>query len=774
MSSPSKRLRRAALALLFFLSPIFMSETSASAADDTCTQTVVDDGNLLGDQKAAVDQAANSLASKVGAVVFVRTNTNAGPIDNWLKPFIASCKNWQSDGYKGGTEFKDNARANILVFGVSTNPNGSLIGWGGSYDGPMTGANIRNNVMNPQLKAGNYARGIIDGMNETGRVIDAYRHPIQRSGDTPASSSPLTVAPDSSGLWKILGWLIGLAGVGVALHLCWRLYSRIQKKRKDHKAFQAARQDAWMAHGMATGVLEQLAQDEHPPTSITKVKFLKELGGDYRSRASALAETIARSTEEARAILATSPDPSTVTSADTQTWRVLADRYSSASRSADQAVQTSGELHTLYAEALRRIGNVKDDAAELNKQLDAVEMDTKSLGIAGIKVDSILASVTQARTALMNATEMTGQPASLSLLEEARKCVITSQASYESLVSIRQLVSDGIVTLRSRLEGYDALLQAARQVFDEKIKLAYNPESWKPIKGNGVESQKRANQAAARLEAALAAATMDKQEWKTANDHLVQGSSLMDEAEGLLRSIHELEKNLERAKTELPLVIARVRDALTAIDSDINKYGGDIEDSLWNSLEGVRATLRRVRSSPSERQPRYLTNLKLALEAEEIITRIHEQVVMGHDAAEQRREHAQSALAAAKAEVSRAREYIDDHKSDVNRDAKEHLRGAMSQLAKAKTVTRPNDILAAAQSATRQASLAYKKARKDFEDAEDERDRSYRSSTVVVGGYSSDNSTPYNPPGWGSPSPSGGGSDSGGFGGGGGTDSGGF
>ena len=109
MSSPSKRLRRAALALLFFLSPIFMSETSASAADDTCTQTVVDDGNLLGDQKAAVDQAANSLASKVGAVVFVRTNTNAGPIDNWLKPFIASCKNWQSDGYKGGTEFKDNA-----------------------------------------------------------------------------------------------------------------------------------------------------------------------------------------------------------------------------------------------------------------------------------------------------------------------------------------------------------------------------------------------------------------------------------------------------------------------------------------------------------------------------------------------------------------------------------------------------------------------------------------------------------------------------------------
>ncbi|MBK6599348.1 MAG: hypothetical protein IPG25_16320, partial [Proteobacteria bacterium] len=448
---------------------------------------------------------------------------------------------------------------------------------------------------------------------------------------------------------------------------------------------------------MATGVLEQLAQDEHPPTSITKVKFLKELGGDYRSRASALAETIARSTEEARAILATSPDPSTVTSADTQTWRVLADRYSSASRSADQAVQTSGELHTLYAEALRRIGNVKDDAAELNKQLDAVEMDTKSLGIAGIKVDSILASVTQARTALMNATEMTGQPASLSLLEEARKCVITSQASYESLVSIRQLVSDGIVTLQSRLEGYDALLQAARQVFDEKIKLAYNPESWKPIKGNGVGVTKaRQPRPLQDLKPPL-----PQPRWTSKVEDRQRSPRPRQQPHGRgRRACSALSMSSRRTSSvrrlELPLVIARVRDALTAIDSDINKYGGDIEDSLWNSLEGVRATLRQVRSAPPNRQPRYLTNLKLALEAEEIITRIHEQVVMGHDAAEQRREHAQSALAAAKAEVSRAREYIDDHKSDVNRDAKEHLRGAMSQLAKAKTVTRPNDILAAA------------------------------------------------------------------------------
>ena len=763
-------------ALLLALSAAFWLTTvvavPAANAAGNCDVTVVDDAGKLG-STTKVQDAANTLANNIGAVVYVRTVTNTvTKLNDWANAQLAACPQWQNDKPKSGTvTFENAAKANLLVFAMSMAPNREVaIYYGGNWTPPLaatTGRTVNNapqtqarriqdDLMGARFKSGDFVGGFTAGMQEVGRVIDAYQHPVQpnQGGNNP----PVVVntqPTDYSGLWKVLSWIVALIALGFALYFGWVFYTR---RKEERDAREEARQSALAQRDAATSLLGQLDGEQRPAVRDVEVGFLKDLGSDYASRATDLLGEIKRSQDAANSAFtqassaAGSPDD---TGLPVGVYSSMEGRYETAHQNAELAAQADKELHELYTRVRQQLDNVESEAAELGRQLDTIDTNAKSLQLTGIKVDSILDAISEARNGLMNATEMKGQPASLRLLDEAKKQVAAARSAHDTLVAARQQVTDDIASLQSRLDDYPALLQVARATFD-RISPAYNQESWKPVKGNGTESERRASEAAEQLKSATQAGT--QQDWEKALDRLNQGNKLMDEAEGLLTSIVELEKNLERAKTELPATIQRVKDAVAIATKYIGDFDDDIDDDLWANLKKAQELLAIAEAGLSEAQPRYLTNLKLALEAEQAVTHIHDQAVNEHEAMENLRQRAQSTLKAAKAEVSRAREFINDHKSDVNRSAKDALRDAESYLDTAKRATDPSQILAASQSATKEAGKAYKKAKQDFEDAEDERDRSYRSSTVVVGGRS-DSGSPYGGSSWGSSS-SGGGSSS--------------
>jgi hypothetical protein len=141
---------------------------------------------------------------------------------------------------------------------------------------------------------------------------------------------------------------------------------------------------------------------------------------------------------------------------------------------------------------------------------------------------------------------------------------------------------------------------------------------------------------------------------KQANDYL-------DEAESFMRSIAALKEHLEAAKRDVQTEIVAAQAEVSAAWQYIKTYDDDIKESLEGDLRSAQSALESAAGELQEDKPDYLKVLKLAQQANAATDAILAEAREEHETTERLRVKAPSAVRDARAAVSKAKEYVEDH-----------------------------------------------------------------------------------------------------------------
>jgi uncharacterized membrane protein YgcG len=291
--------------------------------------------------------------------------------------------------------------------------------------------------------------------------------------------------------------------------------------------------------------------------------------------------------------------------------------------------------------------------------------------------------------------------------------------------------------------GTSALTEA-HAIFD-RISSEYAEVCWVSIKGNGTEATNRcmlARECADRVPNSLSAG-----DWAGVDEALTKGEKAIERARSMIHSITELAKSLDVARRDSAQDIASAEKDLREAIVYVTQYRQEIDDNLTDDLEKAIPLLDAAKAELGNHKPDYFQVIKLAKKAHENIDSIMASARTKKEAVDRERQKAAAALRDAKSRVSKAREYIDDHRSDVKKKAKTELEQAQEQLARAEATTDLATIIILAQESESLAKSSYNHAVDDFRVADDA-----RTPPPVSGGYGGSSGSS-----WSSSSSSGGG-----------------
>lgn len=700
---------------------IYQVGLSAASAQSPCEQLVVDEAGVFGASIGRVEDAASELV-KSGADVRIRAIRSfgaAGNLDQFEKQVEAQCPSWRSP--EGGR------KNNLIVLMLSLDERKTGLYYGDQWEKAL-GAHwirIQTDLMNPRFRDGDFAGGFIDGLREVRRLVEEQTRPSLRTPSGLASQ------------WSTLRWLL-LAAVVMAAGFF--LYTLVVTSRREREKRRAAQQKARLAkQGAASRINDLLEKVQLLEIKINAMATMvstedtqplaEDLGGVRQLVGSAAQQygDLAHSAGDPER-----PDLSVAEYAATEEayQKVLVTL-----READGATNGIEQRLRFLEQAPSEIPVRLSEAGEAIK---GSQHEMAAMRLQGFKTAHLEQSLGKARAALETAIqrhEKMQLGEALKCAEEAKGMASQALASARELPRQKQEAEGAIGALASRIGQTRATIAATRPVFEE-ISATYNESSWEPIRGNGTEATNRLDWSVQALEAARDSSTMQRQEWQTALELVGESNGWLDQADSLMRSVRALQASLAVARRDAPAEIAAAEADIARAWGYINTYDEDIRESLEDDLRGAQQLLDEAKIELAKDKPDYLRVVMLAKETNATADKILEQARSEHEAAERLRAKATSELRDARAAVSKAKEYIEDHHVEVGSTAKTHLADAQAHLRDAEATSDLAERVSLFERAESEAERAYSKARNDV--AEVER---ARRPLFPIGG------------GWGSPSP---------------------
>ncbi len=701
-----------ALGLFFLLVP-------ASARAQNCDLTVVDEAGVFGSGAARVEAAAQELTA-AGAEVrvrVIRTFGSAGSLDRYEAAMEKSCLSWQA--VDGGT--KNNLIA--LFVAVGDRKTGLYYGslWKRSLDTRWTA--IQTDEMNPRFRDGDFAGGITAGLKEITQVVTARTHTYTPPAESPVPTTVVNTKPaDLTGLWIVLGSVVGVGALTLLIVFAVRLMrARARRRAAQQKAQQ-------LKNACSAKILEQ---SDAMPILEAKIKSVAAKVSD--EDAAPLLERHARLTRDL--------DAATSGFADLQNSAGDPNRDG---KSYEEYVQ----MQTAYQEVLDRLEKVRSGAGTLEAELDALkqsvdkapaavakttaDIEAAANAVAAIDAKGFRAKASQAtlegcRQTLARAQQLLAERRFTQTLAECGKASSEAGAAAslaESLPRTKAELDAAVGKLKDRIGDVAAKIDNGRQVF-EAIASDYAESCWSVVRGNGTEAEKREAAAKEAVTEATRLADMKVQEWAGCSDVLAQANAGLDEAESFMRSITELKKNLDEAKRAAPADIEHAQRDIAEARMFIQAHADDIndplEDRMKSDLDQAEKAVDEATCELKAAKPDYLVVVKTARQAERAADAILTKAQGEYEAAERLRRRAASALQDAARSISAAKEYIEDHSSDVDSDAESKLNQARSCLTAARAATTCEEQIRQGEQADKLADSALSMARRDVSNAEEAR-----------------------------------------------------
>ncbi|NQT22218.1 MAG: TPM domain-containing protein, partial [Candidatus Omnitrophica bacterium] len=727
--------------VLLLLVVLLLSQTVH--AQSTCDVLVVDEAGVFGDGLGDVEAAVNKLVL-LGVDVRVRTIQtfgSVGTLDNYEKQVEQQCASWRATD--GGR------KNNLLVAMIAVDDRRTAVYYGQEWERTLDGQweRIIADRMNPRFRDSDFAGGFENGLGEIGRLIDLQLHPPTQA---PASAPPSVVVvqperppsppPDLSGLWKVLGLVVVLAVlavVGYYTYLFVTTYLAEQTKRR------AAQQKARIAKkAAASRITDWDSQDVEVAVANLDGQVVKDEVQELRddlARAQGLYDRAAMAYADMDST-AGDPDQPGLTPNE---YDIIAGEF-------EQVLRQLRDANIILKEVGRQIEAMRNS---ITWAPEAIEMASQAFFRATGQVAEITEKgfeTTEAGEMLRLASDSLVQ--AQDALKAKRFKVVWGQVEIseaqarqaakqaEALPGIQQAVEQLVTELAARIEEIKAMIEAGAVVFAE-LSATYAESCWKSFRGNGTEAENRLNWSAKAWRVARGCSTMEEQQWQKAKDMTTKANAWLDQAENLMRSIFTLENNLEAAKQDADEEIVAAQADIDVAWEYIERYDGDIRESLEDDLRQAQETLGQADAELEKTKPDYLKVVKLARQANKSADQILVKARSEHEAAERLRQKAAGALRDAKAVVSQAAEYIEDRSYDVGRTAESQLGDAQEFLKKARSARTLESQIRHAEKAEEYADKAYSRAQSDVDDAEEARRPTY--SSTDYSGWGSSSSIPW-------------------------------
>lgn len=703
----------ASLIGVFSLMPV-----TAWSAD--CNATVDDGAGIFTDDITKVEAAAQDLV-RAGAdvrVITMKSWGNVGNLDQWKEHTLQRCASWQSGD--GGM------KNNLIVLVIALSERQSGLYYGDLYERKLHDAwNPIRAEMGSYFRSGNFADGFAYGLKEIHKAIEAS--PSARSEPPVRVIMPErqpSAPADLSGLWRVLGWGVGLLAVGFAIVFGFRF---LEKERAHRERRRAAQQQARLAKTSCA-------------TSIGELREPVELLGIKQKRLAQLAT--AEELEPLQATLnrfnglwdnalieftnlgqsANDPDRDNLTESEYRqiagSYEKLLDKLNALQTARKNVDAEFEELATIAATMPETIARTASALTVAAKDIDAVVAQGFKTAAATAAIELASATLTEAKDA---ATQKRMRMA-LGLCRQALEQTQEASASATNLMALRNALNQGLDALRKRMAETLALIAAGRTQF-EAISSTYAESSWKPIRGNGTEAENRLSWCEKAIAAATRSASMKQQDWQNGLDLVTQVNAWLDEAGSFMRSIKTLGENLEAAQQNAAKEIEAAAHDIVAAQQFIAQHDDDIREELEKDLAQAERLVDEARAELAKAKPDYLRTVKLAAQANTAADTILVEARTEHETAERLRQRAQSSLREAKRSVDTAREYLEDHGADAGQSAKALLHDAQQHLAAAQSAGSLEEQVRFAESADQKAASALSKAQSDVEEKEDRRRR---------------------------------------------------
>ncbi|HJV32894.1 MAG TPA: TPM domain-containing protein, partial [Patescibacteria group bacterium] len=704
--------------------------TTAARAQD-CDRMVVDGANKLGAGGIATVESAGNRLVNSGADVRVRVIPKAsdyGNLDRWKADMQQRCASWQSG---------DGGMKNNLVVVVISMDRQAGIYFGSQYRRALEGrtASIRTDKMNPRFRDNDFAGGLVNGLDAARDLIVAANAPPV-TAPPPAAPPPVIVQTgppaqptDYSGLWSVMGWGLGLVAIGLIVFgiVYW---SRVRAKRR------AAQQKAQATRSSCAGRITELDD----PISLAAAKLAKaaknvseEDAAPLRTRLDALKAAASKASAQYSDLQqsANNPDQTGLSEAEYDGMNAA---FQGVLDALDGVRADREKLESDIANLQVLIDAAKPCIDALDKDIEtaaAAIAKVQEQGFTTDAVESILASAVQASEEANTAFGNKRFGAVKGICDKGAKKAAEAKSAAEALPRRKAAIDGGIASLKGRLPLTQSAIDAGKATFGE-ISSTYADACWETIRGNGTEAVKRLKSATQAVEDATQAATMDHQEWQNAEAVIAGGNKALDEAESLMRSIASLKGNLDAAKRDAqPEIDAAQADIDKAVAYE-RQYDDDIRDSIKDDIVRAKRILEGARAELAKAKPDYFKVVGEARKANAAADKILEESRSEHEAAERQRQRAVSSVRDAASRISAAKEYMEDHSSDVESGARQHLADAKRQLAEAERTQDLASRIRLAEDAEEKAKKALSSAKSDVKDAEDERQRQREAAAAAA------------------------------------------
>lgn len=652
---------------------------------------VIDDAKIFQGRIGEVEAAASKLANQ-GADVRVRTILTYGAAANL-------------DQYEGQLEQRspswidqDGIRKNNLIVLIGALQERQTGLYYGAYWEDIIGDNwlrIQTDIMNPLFNNGDYAGGTIKGLEEISRLIQGY-------------GQSQTGSQGEMGLWPIALLVAILLVIGALLFLNYR---------KNRARWLAVRQKAMLAkQGAASGINEliETIQMLEIKVNVTAGKLVPEEAATLRGSLEKAKRLIDVSSQTYSELAHSAGDPENPKLGEAQLG-VIDGEYQKILgnlRQARESIQGAEEQIVIVRQA---IDGFPGKVAEINSGIEDALLKQDELKRAGYKSTYPADLVAKGRNTLEQAKTLVAEKRFIegtkivSLAAEQIKQAI--QAANE-LPLKKQQAEAAVPALASRIEQVKEMVNNSRDIFERLIQ-GYAETSWESVRGNGTEAENRVNWALDVYDDARSANGVEQQEWHKALELLEKGNNWLAEAESSMKSISELEVNLIAERQVAPNEINAAQTDVATAWEYINRYDEDIRESLEDDLRSAEVKNDLAREELRKEKPDYFKASKLAREANEAADKILIQARDEHETVERLRAKAVSSRREARAKVSMASEYFEDHAAVVRNEARNYLNKAVEALRQADATADSSSQISLTSQAESAADQAYSLAQRD-------------------------------------------------------------
>lgn len=719
---------------------------SLAFAEDQQTALVVDQANVFKEKISEVTKAAEGLRAK-GADVHVWAiksySDEAKSLELYEKKLEKSFPAWQAANGK--------RKNNLIVLIVSMKERKSALFYGGEWTGAL-GKNwvrIQTDLMSPKFKRGEFAEGFIAGLGEVTRLIDAYTHPTQA---IPAQTvivqqqAPAKVT-DLTGLWTVMKWGLGLIAV---FAFGFFGFQAMVKRREENEQKQRAQQKAKIEKGNA----------------VEKITSIREAVKNLELMISALLAAMDESTAQAiKAKLQTVKDAQ---------GKLASDFTGTGGVAGDPDADNLSEAQYLAIE--EKFKEVTSSSAKILKDITALESEVngfrdlamnapktwKTLNLRVTEVDNVLAAMV-AKGYIVDPIAKTIFTLVNGLIQDAKTYLdrkqyekfntAVQQAMSEvddieeqalGIAELKEGIEKGLADLELKIPAVVRMIAETKEVF-LAVSKAYVSRSWESIKGNGSEAENRVKKVTAALETIRKCSSMEVQDWPQATALVENAGKWLNEAESLMRSVVSLKENLELAKVNAAKEVVDAESDIRKAHDYINSDGAKVAAGLKDDLRKAEDMIKQVKAELQKPIPDYTTAYKNAQEANSLADKVYDQAVGEREAADRLHRKAESQRNNTLRKIEKAREYVEDHDSDVGANAKSYLASAETELQQAEANGDLNQRLTLLLKSEETADNAYNLAKDDVNEAQRSRQRSdwgsrrnyvsHDTTVIVAGGY---------------------------------------